>query len=46
MTMNQKMLKEDGTIASTLELTVGLMDLRARKLIAPTAQWLYAIGLE
>jgi acyl-CoA thioester hydrolase len=46
MKMNQKMLKEDGTIASTLELTVGLMDLRARKLIAPTAQWLYAIGLE
>jgi len=46
MTMNQKMLKEDGSIASTLELTVGLMDLHARKLIAPTAQWLYAIGLE
>ena len=45
MQMNQSMLKEDGTLASSLELTVGLMDLKARKLIAPTDEWLYAIGL-
>jgi YbgC/YbaW family acyl-CoA thioester hydrolase len=45
MQMKQNMLKEDGSIASTLELTVGLMDLKARKLIAPTPEWLHAIGL-
>ena len=46
MTMNQEMIKEDGSLASSLELTVGLMDLQARKLIAPTQEWRYAIGLD
>ncbi len=46
MVLDQKMLKEDGKIASTLTLSVGLMDLNARKLITPTIPWLKALGLE
>lgn len=45
MTMNQKMLKEDDTLAATLELSVGLMDLEKRKLIEPTPEWLHAVGM-
>lgn len=46
MLLDQKMIKEDGKIASTLTLSVGLMDLNARKLISPTPEWLKALGLE
>lgn len=46
MTLDQKMIKEDGKVASTLTISVGMMDLNARKLIAPTAEWLKALGLE
>lgn len=46
MVMDQKMIKEDGKIASTLTLSVGLMDLAQRRLIAPTTEWLNALGLE
>lgn len=46
MVLDQKMMKEDGKTASTLTLSVGLMDLKARKLIAPTQEWLKALGLE
>jgi len=44
--LDQKMLKADGKTASTLELSVGLMDLEKRKLIAPTKEWLHALGVE
>ncbi len=44
--LDQKMLKANGKIASTLELSVGLMDLEKRKLIAPTPEWLKALGVE
>ena len=40
----QSMIKENGDVASTVEMTVGLMDMKARKLIRPTPEWLYAIG--
>ncbi|MBC7428189.1 MAG: acyl-CoA thioesterase [Bacteriovorax sp.] len=46
MQLDQKMIKEDGKIASTITLSVGMMDLNARKLIAPTIEWLKALGLE
>jgi YbgC/YbaW family acyl-CoA thioester hydrolase len=46
MILDQKMLKEDGKVASTLTLSVGMMDLAARKLLAPNSQWLKALGLE
>lgn len=46
MVLDQKILKESGRVASTMTLSVGLMDLNQRKLIAPTAAWLQALGLE
>jgi YbgC/YbaW family acyl-CoA thioester hydrolase len=46
MLLDQKMIKEDGKIASTITLSVGMMDLAARKLISPTEEWLKALGLE
>jgi len=46
MTLNQWMMKEDGKVASTLELSVALMDMKARKMVEPTADWLKAIGAE
>lgn len=45
MMLDQKILKENGKTASTLTLSVGLMDLKVRKLIAPTKEWLQALGL-
>ena len=46
MLLDQKMIKEDGKVASTLTISVGLMDLKERKLISPTYEWLKALGLE
>lgn len=46
MTMHQDMIKENGDIASTLDIKVGLMDTQKRKLIPPTKEWLHAIGFE
>lgn len=46
MVLDQKILKENGKVASTLTLSVGLMDLSLRKLISPTPEWLKALGLE
>lgn len=43
--MHQEMLRaDDGSLCSTLDLSVGLMDLKKRKLIAPTPEWLSAIS--
>ncbi|GAB4022315.1 MAG: long-chain acyl-CoA thioesterase FadM [Bdellovibrio sp.] len=44
MTLNQWMMKEDGKIASTLELSVALMDMKERKMVEPIADWMNAIG--
>lgn len=46
MVMDQKMVREDGKVAATLTISVGLMDLAQRKLIPPTLEWLKALGLE
>lgn len=46
MILDQKMIREDGKVASTLTISVGMMDLEARKLISPNEQWLKALGLE
>lgn len=42
----QTMEKEDGTIACEASFAVGFFDLEKRKLIAPTPEWLRAVGLE
>ena len=39
----QKMIKEDGTVASEAMFTIALFDLESRKLIDPTPEWNYAI---
>ena len=46
MVLDQKMLKENGKVASTITLSVGLMDLEQRKLILPTKEWLLALGVQ
>lgn len=46
MVLDQKIIKESGKVASTLTISVGLMDLNQRKLISPTKEWLQALGLE
>lgn len=37
--IHQKMIKENGDIASTLTITVGFFDLDKRKLVDPTSEW-------
>ena len=44
MTINQKMIKSDGVVASEAIFTVGFMDLRERKLISPPEDWRKACG--
>ena len=46
MVLDQKILKENGKVASTITISVGLMDLEQRKLISPTTEWLAALGLQ
>lgn len=45
MQLDQKMIKEDGKVASLITLSVGMMDLEGRKLISPTEEWRKALGL-
>ena len=42
----QEMIKEDGTVATEMEMTFGLFDLKTRRLIEPTPEWKKAFGLE
>lgn len=42
--LEQKILKEDGTVASTATFTFALFDTTARKIIEPTDAWKTAVG--
>jgi YbgC/YbaW family acyl-CoA thioester hydrolase len=44
MTINQKMFKADGSLASDAVFTVGFMDLKERKLILAPEDWRKACG--
>lgn len=44
MSLKQIIKKEDGSIASDASFLVGLMDMKERKMINPTDNWLKAIG--
>lgn len=44
--MQQQMIKDDGSVASTAVFTFGLFDIKERKLIAPTPEWKKALDLE
>lgn len=41
--LEQKMIKEDGTVASEAEFKIGFFDLKERKLIRPTDKWLTTV---
>lgn len=43
--LSQKMIR-DNKICCTGEFTIGLFDLKIRKLILPTQEWLKAIGVQ
>lgn len=43
MELEQDMVKKNGDIASTLLLTIGLFDLKARKLLVPTPEWMQVL---
>lgn len=42
--IRQQMIKSDGELASEAVFTAGLFDLKNRKLILPTPEWLKALG--
>jgi thioesterase-3 len=42
----QQMIKKDGDVACEASFTFGLWDLERRRLIEPTPEWAYAIGVE
>jgi acyl-CoA thioester hydrolase len=48
--LQQKIIKLEAgskseTVAATAEITMGIMDLRTRKLVAPNEEWRFALGL-
>lgn len=43
--MLQKMIKDDGVVASEALFTFGLFDLKERKLLEPTPKWKMVLGL-
>ncbi len=43
--LEQIMYKSDGKIASEAKFTVGLFDMKERKLTEGTPEWLHAVGL-
>ena len=45
MILSQWMVKEDGKIASTVEMDAGLFDMESRKLLVPEPHWLRAMGV-
>ena len=42
----QEMRDENGELLTEMKMKMGLFDMKARRLIAPTPEWLRAIGLE
>lgn len=43
-TLRQDILNENGECFCQAKMTFGLFDLKERKLILPTPEWLYAVG--
>ena len=44
MSIKQTMIKEDSSVASTLDITMGLMDLSLRKLVTFPDEWMKVFG--
>lgn len=45
-TVCQRMLNSKNEEAATIELTIGLFDMKTRKLVQATPDWLHAVGIE
>lgn len=43
--LSQKMIR-DGEVCCDAEFVIGLFNLTERKLVLPTAEWLYAVGVQ
>ena len=43
--LSQKMLRND-EVCCTADFVIGLFDLKQRKLVLPTDDWLYAVGMK
>lgn len=46
MVLEQNMIKEDGKVASEAKFTVGFFDMKARKLIDASPEWMKAVGVK
>lgn len=44
--MQQNIFNEAGELCFESTLKLGLMDMKQRKLVPPTAEWLHAVGME
>ena len=45
MILEQKMLKSDGKVASEALFTVGFFDMKVRKLVEASPEWMKAVGV-
>ncbi|HXS18999.1 MAG TPA: hypothetical protein VN764_17495, partial [Polyangiaceae bacterium] len=43
-TVRQDMVRNQGEVCASAEFTIALFDVRARRLIDPTDEWLSAVG--
>lgn len=44
--LQQQMIKSDGTVASEALFSIGIFDMKERKLIEPTDEWKMALGID
>ena len=44
--IHQEMTRSDGVAVSSLDLDLGLLNLKTRKLLRPTREWLNCLGVE
>ena len=42
--VHQEMINRKGEICAVGDLTIGLFDMRSRRLVSPTREWLEAVG--
>ena len=46
MILEQKMINGEGKVASEAVFTVGFFDMKKRKLVDASAEWLRAVGIK
>lgn len=45
LTLKQQMINSDGAVANTMSIEAGLFDLKNRRLLDPTDEWMRALGV-